>query len=125
MGFRNGAYATVWDVKPGASKSQRCRISISRKDKSTDQLVQDFSGYCDFWGNAAAMAQRLKPKDRIKLVSVDVTNKYDKDAGKEYINYKVFEFENAESKYPQGDAGPASGTMNAHEGDVSEDGLPF
>jgi len=125
MGFRNGAYATVWEVKPGFSTSQRCRLSITRKDKNTQELVSEFSGYCDFWGTAAAKAQRLKTKDRIKLVNVDVTNRYDKKTEKEYINFKVFDFEPADGQPSSGggQASPVAG--NLYEGDASEDNVPF
>lgn len=125
MGFSNGAFATIWEVKPGISTSQRCRLSISRKDKTSGEYVQDFSGYCDFWGQAAAKAQKLKPKDRIKLLNTDVSSRYDKDAGKEYVNFKVFDFENAEAGTPQNGAKPAKSAAAALEGDVPEEELPF
>ena len=127
MGFRNGAYATIWDVKPGASNSMRCRLSITRKDKTSGEYVQDFSGFCDFWGQASAKASRLKERDRIKLGDVDVSSRYDKEAGKEYINFKVFDFEMAEGTAAPGraPAKPAAAAANPHEGEVDDDDLPF
>lgn len=125
MGFRNGAYATVWDVKPGASNSMRCRLSVTRKDKTSGEYVQDFSGYCDFWGQASAKASRLKERDRIKLGDVDVSNRYNKEAGKEYINFKVFDFEMADSASAPTMSAPKPAASNPHEGEVDEDELPF
>lgn len=44
MGFRNGAYATVWGVEPGKTdRYQQVRLSTSRKNKKTGQFEQDFS----------------------------------------------------------------------------------
>ena len=56
MGFRTGAYAKVWEVKPFSDTSVRIRLSISRKNKSTGEYEQDFSGYVTAVGTAAALA---------------------------------------------------------------------
>lgn len=60
MGFRNGAYATVWGVEPGKTdRYQQVRLSTSRKNKKTGQFEQDFSGFCRFIGNANEAANKL------------------------------------------------------------------
>lgn len=78
MGFRTGAYAKVWEVKPFSDTSVKLRLSVSRKNKQTGEYEQDFSGYVNAVGTAAAKkAACLKEGDRIKLGDVDVTTKYD------------------------------------------------
>ena len=75
MGFRTGAYAMVWSVEPKTDTWTKARISISRKNKTTEEFEQDFSGFVDFSGTASAKkAAALKPESRIKLGDVDVTN---------------------------------------------------
>lgn len=94
MGFRSGAYATVWEITPNSQTRTDGRISISRKNKETDEIVQDFGGFVYFVGTASASkAAGLKAKDRIKLGDVDVSNRYDKETGKTYTSFKIFSFD--------------------------------
>lgn len=44
MGFRTGAYAKVWEVTPMSDTSTKVRLSVSRKNKQTNEYEQDFSG---------------------------------------------------------------------------------
>ncbi len=94
MGFRNGAYAKIWDVSGVSDTNTKLRISISRKDNRSGEYVNDFSGFVNAIGTAAAAkALRLKKGDRIKLGDVDVSNKYDKEKQVTYTNCKIFSFE--------------------------------
>lgn len=123
MGFRSGAFASVWSVEPGKGNFTKVRLSISRKNKD-GQYEQDFAGYCTFISQAHAKAARLKEKDRIKLGDVDVSNSYDKDKQKEYVNFKVFDFEMADAA---GSTKPAGGQVagNPIEGENDEGEPPF
>ena len=121
MGFRNGAYATVWDINPGRGNYTDVRISIGRKDQTTGEYNNDFSGFCMFIGNARAKAESLRERDRIQLKEIDVSNVYDKERQREYTNFKVFDFDRVESNFAPGGP-PAS---NAYEGDAGDEPLPF
>ena len=136
MGFRKDAWASVWSVEEGRGNTMKVRISTSRKKKDSDEYEQDFSGFCTFIGTAKAKAEKLKPKDRIKLGDVDVTTWYNKEKGVEYVTYKVFDFEtsngsdssNAPAKSTKStkSAKKSSGLEDTVEdGDVEEDNLPF
>ena len=92
MGFRNDAYATVWDISETKSGGHALRLSISRKDKD-GTYKQDFSGSCFLYGDAAEKADKLQRRDRIKLLRTDVTNVYNKDTQTEKVFYKVYDFE--------------------------------
>ena len=95
MGFRTGSYAKVWEVEQKSSTWTKGRISISRKNKNTGEYEQDFSGFVDFTGTASATkAAGLREGDTIRLGDVDVVRVWDKERQKEYINYKIFSFEN-------------------------------
>lgn len=128
MGFRTGAYASVWEVKEGRGNTMSVRLSISRKNKEGN-YEQDFSGYCTFIGNAKAKAEKLKTKERIKLGDVDVTTWFDSNKGREYVNYKVFDFEMANGSTGQNnDTKPVkTGALydNPIDGVSDEDDLPF
>ena len=54
MGFRTGAFAKVWEVTPMSDTSTKLRMSISRKNKKTDEYEQ--ASIFVFSENAAASA---------------------------------------------------------------------
>lgn len=94
MGFRKDAWATCWGVEVKSDTLTQVRISTSRKDKQTEEYIQDFSGFVAFVGTAnAKKASLLKEKDRIKLGDVEVTTKYDKEKETTYTNFKCYNFE--------------------------------
>ena len=95
MGFRANTWATVWEVTE-SNYGVNGRISTSRKNKEGDGYTTDFSGFVTFYGPAAEAAKKLSERDRIKIISCDVTNTYNKDT-KETKNYfKIFEFETSD-----------------------------
>lgn len=96
MGFRSGSYCTVWSTEPGKGNYTNVRLSISRKNRETEQYEDEFSGFCMFIGEARAKAEHLKERDRIRLGDVDVTRRYDKERQKEYYTFKVFSFDMAD-----------------------------
>lgn len=123
MGFRQNGFMTVWSVEPSRSgNTTRVRLSSSRKNKSTDEYEQDFSGFCTFIGKAHEAAARLKERDRIKVLECDVGTTYNKEKKIEYVNYKVFDFEMA-----NGGKSTDSGKRTAfdEEGEVIDKRLPF
>ncbi len=129
MGLRNGAFATVWEVKKGNGNYSDVRISTSRKNKQTDQYETDFSGFVRFIGTAHQNASSLKEKDRIKIGDCEVTNSYDKEKKVTYTNFAVFSFEDA-----SGNGAPANNNQKPQNKkkdefmdvpDSMEDELPF
>ena len=129
MGFRKDAFATVWSVEQGKGNYLNVRLSISRKNKQTDQYEDDFSGFCDFIGAAKAKGEKLKERDRIKLGDTDVTTWYNKEKNTTYTHFKVFDFEMADSAQgtaaKTNDEGKKPPVAVAEEGETDEDDLPF
>lgn len=127
MGFRKESFATIWSVEPVSDTVTKARISISRKNKQTEDFETDFSGFVSFVGTAAAKkAACLKERDRIRLGDVDVTNRYDKEKNTTYTNFKVFSFETQtkiDGNSHQVDT-PAP-EMTVDEGEVDDSRLPF
>lgn len=122
MGFRTGAYATVWTVEAKSPSVTKVRISISKKNRNTGEYEQDFSGFVNFCGSTASDALKLHEKDRIKLGDVDVTSRYDKEKKVEYINYACFGFEMADSTFQQQTQLDESEGVNLTDGDET---VPF
>lgn len=130
MGFKPNAWATVWSVDPSPKgSSTKVRLSTSKKNKD-GKYEQDFSGFCLFIGDAHTGAAKLAEKDRIKIGDCEVTTLYDKEKGKEYVNYKVYNFETSDgSKNVSAITGkntkkPAFEDV-IEEGESNEDNLPF
>ena len=122
MGFRNGAYAKVWEIKPHPSgKSTSVRLSVSRK-VGDGQYEEDFSGYAAFIATANDRAATLKTGDRIKLGDVDVSSKYNPEKRERYFNFKVFTFEPADGT--QGTSKKKGSTLDAVEDGELPDDFP-
>lgn len=124
MGFRKGAFASVWSVEPGKGNFTKVRLSVSRKNQE-GQYEQEFAGFCTFIGQAHAKAARLKERDRIALGDVDVTSVYDKEKKKEYINFKVFDFQMADDAMNAKSSDGAQPAANPVEGENDEGEPPF
>ena len=128
MGFRSGSFATVWSVEPGKGNFTNVRLSISRKNKDTDQYEDEFSDFCMFIGEARAKAEKLKERDRIKLGDVDVTRRYDSNKQKAYYTFKVFSFDMADAPSGGGETRSAATSVSTNPVDanpVETDELPF
>lgn len=122
MGLKVNCYATVWELKAFPSgKAMNVRLSVSKKNKQTDQYETDFSGWCMFVGQANEKAKGLGEKSRIKITEFEVTNKYDKEKNTTYTDVKVWDFEPQDGR-PQAAAKPAFQTAAASPAD---DALPF
>lgn len=129
MGFRTGAFCKVWTVESVSNTMTKSRISISRKNKTTGEYEQEFSGYVSFVGTAAAQkALKLKEGDRIKLGDVDVSNTYNKERGITYVNFKIFSFETQDeidgATTQTQQTQPDTSFLNVEEG-FDESMLPF
>lgn len=124
MGFRTGSYAKVWSIDPKTDTNTLVRLSISRKDKQTEEYVQDFSGFVSFVGTVAAKkAACLNEGDRIKLVDVDVTNNYNKEKNITYTNFKCFSFETMNDNVTQNN--PTEPQDVVDDGELDDSKLPF
>lgn len=111
MGFRNGTFATLWNVDKQngklinfAEKYADISVSTSRKNAQS-QYETDFTGKVRCFGHALEVLKsvQLAEKDRVKLLEVDVTNTYDKVKKTMYHNYTCWDLEvasNAPKKAP-------------------------
>lgn len=97
-GFRAGAYAKVWQIEKKSDKIVNIRISISEKDKRTNEYKQTFSGWVSILGLEAATkaVNQIHDGDRIRLGIVDVYNSYDKVTKATTTQYKCFSFDTEE-----------------------------
>ena len=100
MGFRSGAYASVFSVKRGNGNYYDVNITTSHKDRGSGNYVRDFGAFVRFAGDAANVVAKYdgksskdngnRPLARVKLGDVDTTNTYNAAKGITYTNHVVF-----------------------------------
>ena len=96
--FSNGSYAKLWEVKPEEGKNYtEARISTSVKDKQTGNYRQDFGAYVRMVGDAHTKVSNMNEGDRFKIIKCGVSNNFDKDKQRTYVNYVIFDIEPANS----------------------------
>lgn len=130
MGFRNGAYAKVWEVTPKSEAMTKVRLSISYKNKETDQYDVKFSSSVMFVGTAcASKAAKLTENDRIQLLQVDVDSPKDESTGKRYYVFKCSDFAvaNGQDQPYSTPAQQATSTpaQQVDSGELDDSRLPF
>lgn len=128
--FRNNAYATLWEIDKANHTAvdiyeKYAEISISTSKKLPDGKYEtDFSGKIRLIADAFEKVKglNLSQGDRIQLLNVGVSNKYDKQRKVTYTNYSCFDFNVVEQK----DKKPPKVTVeDSPIGDLDSDELPF
>ena len=129
MGFGVNNYCKIKEVVEKHDNYSVCKITVTKKNKLTNEYELQFSAHCRFVGNAH---KSVPMKDqRIKITSCDVTNCYkDKDGKLQFTKnpqYVVFGYELQES---QGASAPQFHNPydnGVHFEDLSSDdsSLPF
>lgn len=133
MGFANGRYATAWTdrntnkVLNIFEKYAEVQLTTSKK-KQDGTYDTDFSGRCRFVGKSFEKIRRidLREKDRLKLLEVETTNRYDKEKKTTYNSYIVWDFETVENRQPTApQTEVVGGGKQAYTIGDTDDMLPF
>lgn len=129
MGFGVNCYAKIKEVVEKHDNYSVCKITVTKKNKLTNEYELQFSAHCRFVGNAH---KSVPMKDqRIKITSCDVTNCYkDKDGKLQFTKnpqYVVFGYELQESQGASAPQfhNPYDNGVNFEDLSASEDTLPF
>ncbi len=127
MGFRNGAYAKVWEVTPKSEIMTKVRLSISYKNKETGQYDDKFSSSVLFVGTAcASKAAKLQSGDRIQLLQTDVDSPKDETTGKRFYVFKVSDFALSDApSIPRQTVAPSDAPRSVDHGEIDDSRLPF
>ena len=128
MGFGVNCYAKIKEVVEKHDNYSVCKITVTKKNKLTNEYELQFSAHCRFVGNAH---KSVPMKDqRIKITSCDVTNCYkDKDGNLQFTKnpqYVIFGYELQESNgtsAPQ--FNPYDNGVNFEDLSSNSDDLPF
>lgn len=129
MGFSSGSFAKIKEVVEKHDNYSVCKITVTKKNKLTNEYELQFSAHCRFVGNAH---KSVPMKDqRIKITSCDVTNCYkDKDGKLQFTKnpqYVVFGYELQESKGASANVpyNPYDNGVNFEDLSSNSDDLPF
>lgn len=129
MGFGVNSYAKIKEVVEKHDNYSVCKITVTKKNKLTNEYELQFSAHCRFVGNAH---KSVPMKDqRIKITSCDVTNCYkDKDGKLQFTKnpqYVVFGYELQESQGASAPMpyNPYDNGVNFEDLSSNSDDLPF
>lgn len=107
MGYKNNCFATCWTDKQTQKvlniydKYAEVLMTTSKKNANARNGYEtDFSGRVRFIGRAfeKIRTMALAEKDKLKLLEVETTSRYDTQAKRTYTNFICWDFEPAESK---------------------------
>ena len=129
MGFGVNNYCKIKEVVEKQPNYTVCKVTITKKNKLTNEYELQFSAHCRFVGNAH---KSVPMKDqRIKITSCDVTNCYkDKDGKLQFSKnpqYVVFGYELQESQGASAPMpyNPYDNGVNFEDLSSNSDDLPF
>lgn len=129
MGFGVNCFAKIKEVVEKHDNYSVCKITVTKKNKLTNEYELQFSAHCRFVGNAH---KSVPMKDqRIKITSCDVTNCYkDKDGNLQFTKspqYVVFGYELQESKGASANVpyNPYDNGVNFEDLSSDDSSLPF
>lgn len=129
MGFGVNCYAKIKEVVEKHDNYSVCKITVTKKNKLTNEYELQFSAHCRFAGNAH---KSVPMKDqRIKITSCDVTNCYkDKDGNLQFTKnpqYVIFGYELQESQGASANVphNPYDNGINFEDLSSSDSDLPF
>ena len=137
MGFKNNCYATCWTNKQTGKvvdlyeKYAEVQLTTSKKSANgRNGYETDFGGRVRFIGTAfeKIRTMALGEKDKLKLLEVETTSKYDAQKQRQFTNFICWDFDPAEKRdielrKPEVIERNDKGTYSL--GDVSDDMLPF
>lgn len=91
--FSVNSYAKIWEIKNISDNYSDVRISTSKKDKDSGEYSQDFGDTVRLVGQAHEQMKYMSEGDKFKILRCGVTNKWDKEKKRMYVNYVIFEVE--------------------------------
>lgn len=109
-------YATYWGTQE--EKERYATVKISTGDKQQDGSYVNTNWFARFVGKAFEKLDQLENKDKIRITG-KVSNPYNKETKKSYLNLVVFDFEFSDA------AKKSTEKNNESEDDDSDEQMPF
>jgi transposase len=90
MIWLNDIKGTVFKVE---AQDKVVKATLSTSEKKQDNTYENSSWFVAFVGNCKDKASKLQDKDRITVTKAKITNVYNKEHKKSYLNFTVFAFD--------------------------------
>lgn len=90
--LRNGCYAKVWKINMDR-QNPSLQITVSRKNKQTNEYKQTFGGFVDCLFDAKEKASQLTEGCTIKVLEMGIENSYNKETKVTNTFVKLMDFE--------------------------------
>ena len=120
--FSNDKFAKVWKIYPKDKADQKYTdVQLSTSKKTKEGYQTDFNDNVRLIGEAEKKAAELEANDRIKILSCGVSNFYNKEKGKKYYTFCVFDF----SFVNEQKQAESNGDEWVDVSKISDDELPF
>ena len=91
----NNGYLKIWKIED-KGKSVVASCSTSEKDRQNEGEYINSNWNVRFVGKCLEDAKQLSEGDRVKIVGGKITNVWDKENKRNWLNVVVFEFESLE-----------------------------
>lgn len=122
--FANDKFGKVWKIFPKEKADQRYTdIQLSTSKKTKEGYQTDFNDVVRLIAAANDKAVELEANDRIKILSSGVTNYYNKDKGKKFYTFCIFDFSFVSDKKKERSESDSDNWVDTSK--LSDDELPF
>ena len=123
--FAKDKFAKVWKVFPKDKADQRFTdVQLSTSKKTKQGYETDFNDVVRLIATANDKVAELEANDRIKILDCGVSNYYNKEKGRKYYTFCVFDFSFVSDK-KQEKSDNADNEEWVDMSNISDDQLPF
>ena len=120
--FANDKFGKVWKIYPKEKAEQKYTdVQMSTSKKTKKGYETDFNDNVRLIGDAHTKAAELEANDRIKILSCGVSSYYNKEKGKKYYTFCVFDFD-FDNKQKQAES---NGEEGVDVSKIKDEDLPF
>ena len=88
-------YAKAWEV---THLEKYTKAQLSTSEKKQDGTYENSKWFVNFVGKCSELAKTLQNGDTVTINKAKLTNLYNKEHKKSYLNFVVFDFEITQSK---------------------------
>ena len=120
--FANDKFGKIWKIYPKDKAYQKFTdVQMSTSKKTKNGYETDFNDNVRLIGEAHTKAATLEANDRIKILSCGVSSFYNKEKGKKYYTFCIFDFSFVEDKKQA----ESLGEQWVDTSKIPDDELPF
>ena len=122
--FANDKFGKVWKIFPKDKADQKYTdIQLSTSKKTKEGYQTDFNDVVRLIADANDKAQELEANDRIKILSCGVSNYYNKEKGRKFYTFCIFDFSFCSDKKQERSESDSENWVDTSK--LADEDLPF